>query len=76
MTQVELASRAGEPFQRMNQIVRQRQAITPDTALLLAQPFGTTPAFWLNLQQAWEQNNAISGPIACEIQIKPLKRAG
>jgi antitoxin HigA-1 len=51
MTQVELAERMGVPFQRVNQIVRQRRAVTPDTALRLAHLFGTTAMFWLNLQQ-------------------------
>jgi antitoxin HigA-1 len=77
MTQVDLAARIGVPFQRINQIVRQRRSITPDTALRLAQLFGTTPAFWLNLQQAWDLYSAISSPSAREIaRIKPLKRAG
>ena len=35
---------------RINDIVHERRAITPDTALRLARYFGTTPQFWLNLQ--------------------------
>lgn len=31
-----LAQVVGVPFQRVNQIVRQRRAVTPDTALRLA----------------------------------------
>jgi antitoxin HigA-1 len=77
MTQVELAERIGVPFQRVNQIVRQRRAVTPDTALRLAHLFGTTAVFWLNLQQAWDLYATISSPAGREIsRIKPLKKAG
>jgi len=38
------------PSPRINDIVRERRSITPDTALRLARYFGTTPQFWLNLQ--------------------------
>jgi antitoxin HigA-1 len=77
LTQVELAERIGVPFQRVNQIVRQRRAVTPDTALRLANLLGTTPMFWLNLQQAWDLHAAISSPAGREIaRIKPLKTAG
>ena len=38
------------PPPRINDIVRERRAITPDTALRLARYFGSTPQFWLNLQ--------------------------
>lgn len=77
MTQVELAERIGVPFQRVNQIVRQRRAVTPDTALRLAHLFGTTAMFWLNLQQGWDLHATISSPAGREIaRIKPLKKAG
>ncbi|MEO8198230.1 MAG: HigA family addiction module antitoxin, partial [Thermoanaerobaculia bacterium] len=36
--------------QRVNEIVRGKRGITPDTAWKLAQAFETTPAFWVNLQ--------------------------
>jgi len=39
---------------RVNDIVRERRAITPDTALRLACYFGTTAQFWLNLQSAYD----------------------
>ena len=54
LSQVELAHRIGVPFQRVSQIVRRRRGVTPDTALRLARLFGTTPNFWLNLQQRWD----------------------
>ena len=76
LTQVDLAARIGVPFQRVNQIVRGRRAVTPDTALRLAHLFGTTPDFWLNLQQAWDLYTTLHSPKASAIRrIKPLKRA-
>jgi addiction module HigA family antidote len=53
-TQVALAEHLGVPLQRINEIVRGKRGITPDTAWLLAQAFGTTPQFWLNLQAAYD----------------------
>lgn len=39
---------------RMNDIVRERRGITPDTALRLARFFGGDAQSWLNLQQAYD----------------------
>lgn len=43
---------------RINDIVRERRSITPDTALRLARYFGTTPQFWLNIQTSYDLKNA------------------
>lgn len=51
ISQRELARALGIPYQRVNEIVRGKRAITPDTALRLARFFGTTPDVWLNLQR-------------------------
>lgn len=50
ITQVELAARIGVPTQRVNEIVKGKRGITPETAWLFSQAFGTSPQFWLNLQ--------------------------
>jgi len=42
------------PAPRVNDIVRERRAISPDTALRLARYFGTTPQFWMNLQASYD----------------------
>lgn len=42
------------PAPRINDIVRERRAITPDTALRLARYFGTTAQFWMNLQTTYD----------------------
>ena len=43
---------------RLNEIVTGRRGITADTALRLARYFNTTPKFWLNLQVAYDLDNA------------------
>ena len=50
LTQKELADSIRVPFQRVNEITRERRGVTPSTALRLAKYFGTTADFWLNLQ--------------------------
>lgn len=46
----ELANAIKVPRSRANDVVRGRRAITTDTALRLGRYFGTTAAFWINLQ--------------------------
>jgi addiction module HigA family antidote len=45
-----LARSLDVPANRISEIVGGRRAVTADTALRLAQYFGTTARFWLNLQ--------------------------
>ncbi len=47
----QVAGALGISYQRLNDIIRGRRAITVDTALRLAKFFGTTPDVWLNLQR-------------------------
>lgn len=42
------------PAPRINDIVRERRAITVDTALRLAKYFGTSAEFWLGLQTDYD----------------------
>jgi addiction module HigA family antidote len=51
-TQVALAAHLRVPLQRINELVRGKRGVTPETAWLLAQALNTTPEFWLNLQAA------------------------
>jgi antitoxin HigA-1 len=46
------------PAPRISEIVRERRAITAETALRLARFFGTTPHFWMNLQMAYDLRTA------------------
>lgn len=54
LTQTALAKHLDVPKRRINEVCRGRRAITPETAWLLAQAFGTTPQFWLNGQAIYE----------------------
>jgi len=49
-----LATALKVPAPRVNEIVRERRAVTPDTALRLARYLGTTAQFWLNLQSSYD----------------------
>ena len=53
-SQVALATHLGVPVQRINELVRGKRGVTPETAWLLAQAFDTTPQLWLNLQAAYD----------------------
>jgi len=50
LTQVEVAEHLDVPIQRINELVRGKRGVTPETAWLLAEAFETSPQFWLSLQ--------------------------
>jgi addiction module HigA family antidote len=50
ISQAELARRIQVPFQRVNDVVHGRRAVTPSTALRLSRFFGNSPGFWMNAQ--------------------------
>ena len=54
LTQKALATHVGVPVQRVNEIVRGKRGVTPETAWLLSEALRTTPEFWLNLQSIHE----------------------
>jgi addiction module HigA family antidote len=54
ITMYALAQRIGVDQGRISEIIRGRRSITPETALLLARVFDTSPQFWLNLQNAYD----------------------
>ncbi|NEO06555.1 HigA family addiction module antitoxin [Moorena sp. SIO3I8] len=69
----QLAKDIHVPVTQVNAIVNGKKTITTDTALRLARYFGTTPQFWLNLQQHYELELA-EATLADQIlkTIKPL----
>ena len=54
ISQSAFAVRLGVSFPRLNEVVRGKRAVTPDTALRLAQVLGTSADMWLRLQQDWD----------------------
>jgi addiction module HigA family antidote len=69
--QTRLADHLHIPVQRVNELIRGKRGMTPETAWLLSQAFGTTPEFWLNLQAACDL--AKSRPAA---RVGALQKAG
>ncbi|WP_353721576.1 HigA family addiction module antitoxin [Dyadobacter sp. 676] len=49
-----LARETGIPQTRISEIVKGRRRITADTALRFSKYFGTTPKFWLGLQDDYD----------------------
>jgi addiction module HigA family antidote len=73
MSQVELAQRTGVSYPRVNELVKGRRGMTPDTALRLERLFGLEAQVWLNLQLVYDLYHAAHGPRAEEIaRIQPL----
>jgi antitoxin HigA-1 len=76
VSQKEFAGRAGISAVRLNQIIRGRRGVTPDTALRFARVLGTSAEFWLNLQLGWDLYHAVHSPAADEIRrLRPMKLA-
>jgi antitoxin HigA-1 len=70
-----LASALGVSRQTVNELLRERRAVSPEMALRLSRLFGNSPEFWLNLQRAvdlWEAEHAIKDDVR---RIKPLRVA-
>ena len=43
---------------KLNEIVNGKRGISASTAIDLSERLGTTPEFWMNLQQIWELDQA------------------
>ncbi|MEQ1931971.1 MAG: HigA family addiction module antitoxin [Parvularculaceae bacterium] len=54
LSPIALARHLGVPRTRIERLVREETSMTVDTATRLAAAFGTTAAFWMNLQTAYE----------------------
>ena len=77
LTQTELARRLGVSYPRLNEIIKGRRSVTPDTALRLSRVLGMSAAFWLGLQQDWDLWHAMNSPKAKEIfLLKPIPWVG
>lgn len=75
LTVAGLAESLGVSRQTINELLRERRALSPEMAIRLSRLFGNTPEFWLNAQRAvdlWEANRAIKASAA---RIRPLNAA-
>ena len=70
-----LAAAIGVSRQSVNELLRERRALSPEMALRLARLFGNSPEFWLNAQRAvdlWQAQEALKDDVE---RIKPLTAA-
>jgi addiction module HigA family antidote len=75
LTVAGLAAAIGVSRQSVNELLRERRALSPDMALRLARLFGNTPQFWLDAPRAvdlWDTAEVIKRDIA---RITPLDAA-
>ena len=75
LTVAGLAGALGVSRQTINELLRERRALSPEMALRLARLFGNSPDFWLNAQRAvdlWEAEQSIGEQVD---RIRPLQVA-
>jgi addiction module HigA family antidote len=58
MAQAELAERTGRPLKTINELVKGKVAITPETALQLERVLGVPASFWNNLERNYREARA------------------
>jgi addiction module HigA family antidote len=75
ITQSAFAIRLGVSFPRLNEIIRGRRSVTPDTALRLEKVLGVSAQVWLGLQQDWDLWHLMRSDRVREIDdLEPLYR--
>ncbi len=72
ITAYRLAKEVHIPQSRISDIINGKRGITADTAMRFAMYFGTTPQFWLNIQNQFDLDMLkASGRIVDMSDIKP-----
>ena len=75
LTVASLAEALGVSRQSVNELLRERRAVSPEMALRLSRLFSNSPELWLNAQRAvdlWDAAKTLKAQVA---HIKPLKVA-
>ena len=70
-----LADALGVSRQSINELLRERRAVSPEMAIRLGRLFGNYAEFWLNAQRAvdlWEANESLKSEVS---RIRPLNAA-
>ena len=70
-----LAGALGVSRQTVNELLRERRAVSPGMALRLSRLFGNSPEFWLNLQRnvdLWDAEVSMKDKVR---RIKPIRVA-
>jgi addiction module HigA family antidote len=73
ISQAKLAEMIGVTVNRVNEIIKGKRGMCPDTAIRLEALFGASAQFWLNLQLAWDLYRAQRAPEVEEVR-KRIKR--
>jgi len=71
----DLARHLGVSRQTVNELLREKRAVTPDMALRLSRLFGNSPQFWINAQNAVDLWRAQKENKSALSKIKPLSAA-
>jgi addiction module HigA family antidote len=75
LTVAGLADSVGVSRQSVNELLRERRAVSPEMAIRLGRLFGNSPEFWLNAQRSvdlWDATQKLKGKVT---RIKPLRVA-
>ena len=75
LTTSALARALGVSRQTVNELLRERRAVSPGMALRLSRLFGNSPEFWLNLQRnvdLWDAEVSMKDKVR---RIKPIRVA-
>jgi addiction module HigA family antidote len=73
ISQSAFAIRLGISFPRLNEIIRGKRGVTPDTALRLERVLGMPADFWLGLQLDWDLWHAMRASNGAAIaRLRPL----
>mgnify|MGYP002625730055 FL=1 len=72
LTAYRLAKEVHIPQSRISDILNGKRGITADTAMRFAMYFGTTPQFWLNIQNQYDLDMLkVTGKIVDMSDIRP-----
>jgi addiction module HigA family antidote len=72
LSAAELSRQIDVPVNRITGIIHGQRGITADTALRLGHWFGSSPQFWMNLQQNYELRLAES-QVGAKIAVLPRR---
>ena len=75
LTVSSFAKALGVSRQTVNELLRERRAVSPEMALRLSRLFGNTPEFWLNAQRAIDLRDAARNIKSKIERISPLNVA-
>lgn len=59
MTQAALSKKLGWTTTKLSEIVCEKRGVSAESAIDLAQAFGTTPQFWMNLQAFYDVDQVL-----------------